>query len=622
MKERQRRLRAIRVFLALALLALVARVVEMQLFHAPVFQEKARQNMVREVPVSGPRGLILDRHGRVLARNTARFTIRLVPGEVSHPTRALERISDVLHLPAEQAQDLEKQIQEMPAEPVVIKESLDDVTLARFAEIQGDFPGIDLEVNPVREYPLGSLAAHVLGYVGEIDEESLRRLRSKGYFHGEWVGKDGVELAHERLLHGSPGTRIIQVDATGQPVRRLEERPPHPGNDLYLTLDARLQRTAEEALARTLEVLKERNGVGSGGVVVAIEAQTGRVRALASLPQYNPNHFARGISSRRFSRLVEDPRAPLMDRAVCGAYPPGSTYKIITTSAALAEGLVTSASVFYCPGYQMVGGMPFNCFVTSGHGALDMVNCLAHSCDVAYYQLGTQLGLERMEKYSRAFGLGARTGIDLPGEVAGNMPHTGWKEENVGEEWFAGDNANMAIGQGFLAVSPVQMAVATAAVANGGRVFKPYLLERIRDSSGASHEVPAQQVRQVPVPPGDLAVVREGMIGAVDRGTAAGVDADGLEMAGKTGTVENSPTPDNPYGRNHTWFTSYAPASNPDLVVTVFLEKSGGYGGSLAAPIAAQVYREWKAIQAAAQPLDVVPVDDWDRSPPPAAANP
>lgn len=621
MKERRRRLRTLRAWLGFALLVLIGRVVDMQLFHAPVFQEKAHQNMVREVPISGPRGLILDRQGRVLARNTARFTIRLVPSEVSHPTRALERISDLLKLPADQARELGRQLQEMPAEPIVIKESLDDVTLARFAEIQGDFPGIQLEVNPVREYPLGSLGSHVLGYVGEIDEDTLRRLRGKGYFHGEWVGKDGVELAHERLLHGSPGTRAIQVDATGRPVRRLEERPPHPGNDLFLTLDARLQRTAEEALAGTLEILKERNGVGSGGVVVAIEAQTGRVRALASLPQYNPNHFARGISSRRFSRLVEDPRAPLMDRAVCGAYPPGSTYKIITTSAALAEGLATPNSVYYCPGYQMVGGLPFNCFVTSGHGALDLVNCLAHSCDVAYYQMGTQLGLERMEKYSRAFGIGEKTGVDLPGEVTGNLPHPGWKEENVHEEWFAGDSANMAIGQGFLAVSPLQMAVATAAVANGGKVYRPYLLERIQDSAGGLHDVPARPLRRVPVDEAFLAVVRAGMLGAVDRGTAAGVDSSGLDMAGKTGTVENSPTPDNPYGRNHTWFTSFAPASRPDLVVTVFLEKSGGYGGSLAAPVAAKVFREWKAIQASSTPREVLPVDDWDRSPPPAAGN-
>lgn len=617
MKERQRRLRAVRILLGLAFLAILGRVIEMQILRAPQFQEKARENMVREVPLSGPRGLILDRQGRVLARNTARFTIRLSPGEVSHPTRALERISALLRLPASQGRDLARQLQELPTEPIVIKESLDDVTLARFAEIQGDFPGIQLEVNPVREYPLGSLAAHVLGYVGEIDEETLRKLRGKGYFHGEWVGKDGIELSHERLLHGGPGTRLIQVDAAGQPVRRLEERPPHPGNDLYLTLDARLQRTAEEALAGTLRVLEERNGTGSGGAVVALEAGTGRVRALVSLPEFNPNHFARGISSRRFTRLLQDDRVPLMDRAVCGAYPPGSTYKIITTSAALSEGLVTPHSVFYCPGYQMVGGMPFNCFVRSGHGALDLVNCLAHSCDVAYYQLGTQLGLERMEDYSRAFGLGSKTGIDLPGEVAGNLPYPGWKEKFVEEEWYAGDNANMAIGQGFLAVSPMQMAVATAAVANGGRLYRPHLLERIRDSAGGEQDVPIREEGRVGVPEPFLAVVREGMRGAVDRGTASGVDTEGLDMAGKTGTVENSPTPDNPYGRNHTWFTSFAPAARPDLVVTVFLEKSGGYGGSLAAPVAARVFQEWRAIQAGGPPSGVLPVEDWDRQPPP-----
>lgn len=613
MKERHGRLRFLRWCLALALLGLVGRLVEMQFFHGPFFQHEARQNMIREVPISAPRGLILDRMGRVLARNTARFTIRLAPGEVSHPARALERIADLLRLPPKQTRALVQQLQERPADPIVIKESLDDVTLARFAEIQGDFPGIQLDVHPLREYPLGLLAAHVLGHVGEIDEEGLERLRGRGYFHGEWIGKDGIELAHERLLHGHAGTRVLQVDVAGNPVRRLEERPGRPGTDLVLTLDARLQRKAEESLARTLRLLAERNGEGSGGAVVAMEARTGRIRALVSLPEYDPNWFARGISSRRFDHLLRDPRAPLLDRAVSGAYPPGSTFKIITTSAALAEGVATPSSTFYCPGVYMVGGLPFNCFVTSGHGSLSMVDCLAHSCDVAYYQLGTQLGLERMERYSRAFGVGEVTGIDLPGEEPGNLPYPGWKEKHLEEQWYAGDNANMAIGQGFLAVTPLQMAVATAAVANGGQVWRPYLLEKVRDQAGGSREVPPVLARTVPVSDAFLAVVREGMAGAVSRGTAAGVDSAGLAMAGKTGTVENSATADNPYGRNHTWFTGFAPLDRPDLVVTVFLEKSGGYGGGLAAPVAADVVREWKSLQALPTATEVRPADDWDR---------
>lgn len=614
MREQRRRLAVVRGLLAAAFLVLAARFLDMQILRAPVFDEQARQNMVREMPISGPRGLILDRQGRVLARNTARFTISLVPAEISNPNRALERVASLLRVEPERVRDLVRQLSERPADPIVLKDTLDDVTLARFAEIQGDFPGIRLEVHPLREYPLGFLAAHVLGHVGEIDEDSLKRLRVRGYFPGEWIGKDGVELSHERLLHGRPGSRAIQVDAAGQPVRTLQESAPKPGNDLVLTLDARLQRKAEEALAATLETLHERNGERSGGAVVALEVATGRVRALASLPGYNPNWFARGVSSQRFQRLIEDPRAPLLDRAVGGAYPPGSTYKIITTSAALSEGLCNESSGFYCPGVFMVGPMPFNCFVRSGHGSLGLVDSLAHSCDVTYYQLGTQLGLERMERYSRAFGLGAPTGLDLPGESAGNLPAPGWKEAHLQEEWYAGDNANMGIGQGFLATTPVQMAVATAAVANGGAVWRPYLVERIRDGT-AEREIAPARVRRVPVSARHLALVRQGMRGAVDRGTAAGVDADGLDMAGKTGTVENSPTSDNPYGRNHTWFTSYAPAASPDLVVTVFLEKSGGYGGSLAAPIAAEVFKEWKAIGQARTVAEVAPVDDWEALP-------
>ena len=614
MKERQGRVRFLRWALGCALLVLVGRLLVLQVLRGPELLSEARQNMVREIPIPAPRGLILDRLGRPLARNTARFTIKLEPGEVSHPAGALEQIVRLLHLPASQLHDLTLQLAQRPADPVVIKEALDKVTLARFAEIQGDFPGIGLEVEPLREYPLGQMAAHVLGHVGEIDEETLRRLRSRGYFQGEWIGKDGVERSFERLLHGHAGARVIQVDVGGRPVRLLEERPSRPGNDVYLTLDARLQRRAEESLARTLRKIQEQAGVGAGGAVVALEARTGRIRALVSLPEYDPNWFAKGISSRRFDRLLRDPRSPLLDRAISGAYPPGSTFKIITTAAALAEGLVKPSSTFYCPGVYMVGGMPFHCFVRSGHGAISLVDCLAHSCDVAYYQLGTELGLERMSRYARDFGIGSVSGIELAGEEPGNLPQPGWKEKVVHEEWYAGDNANMAIGQGFVAVTPLQMALATAAVANGGYLFRPQLVERVCDGPGSGRELAPALVRRVPVSEADLTVVREGMEGAVERGTAAGVASAGLELAGKTGTVENSATADNPEGRNHTWFTSYAPASAPDLVVTVFLEKSGGYGGSLAAPVAADVVREWRALQVERRVTPVLPVEDWDRT--------
>jgi len=614
-KHRAARIRALRWVLAGTVLVLVGRLVYLQVWRGAEFSARARQNMVREIPVAAPRGVVFDRLGRVLARNTAHFTISLDPGVVSNPSRALGQIVGLLGLPASRLRQLSRQMAERPADPVVIKESLDAVTLARFAEIQGDYPGIHLDVHPLREYPLGQLGAHVLGHVGEIDEEGLRRLRNRGYFQGEWIGKDGVELSFERLLHGHAGARVIQVDVAGQPVRLLGERASRPGNDLFLTLDARLQRRAEEALAETLRRLQAENGHGGGGALVALEAHTGRVRALVSLPEYDPNWFAGGISVRQFQKLLQDPRSPLLDRAVSGAYPPGSTYKIITTSAALSEGLIHPHSSFYCSGVYMVGDMPFNCFVRSGHGHLDLVDCLAHSCDVVYYRLGTELGLARMERYSRSFGLGALTGIDLPGEDPGNLPGPGWKEKNLREQWFAGDNANMAIGQGFLAVTPIQMALATAAVANGGTLWRPQLVEWVRDGTSATHRVAPLVVGRVPVAQGHLELVRRGMEGAVDRGTAAGVGSELEELAGKTGTVENSPTADNPEGRNHTWFTSYYPASAPDLVVTVFLEKSGGYGGSLAAPVAAEVVREWKAIQAEKRPAPVPRVEDWDRVP-------
>lgn len=601
-----------RVLLA-CLVLLVVRLMYMQLFRYEDYTEQANGNMIRSVPVPAPRGVVFDCRGRVLARNEARFTIKLSPLEGQDSLPVLNRIATVIRLPEKQYRSLVQQLRESPQEPLVIKEPLDDVALARFAEMQSSVPGLYLDMKPVRVYPLGEVASHVLGHVGEIDENKLDQWRERGYVQGEWVGKDGVEYARERALHGKSGTRDMMVNVSGVVERELSVKPGRPGKDLYLAIDARLQSRAEEALEDTLRELRYSNGESSGGAVVAVEAKTGYVRAMVSLPDYNPNWFSSGISARRFKRLLHDQRAPLLNKAVCGACPPGSTFKLVTTAAALEEGLISPYSTFYCPGVYYVSGLPFNCFVRSGHGPLDLTECIAQSCDVAYYQMGVQLGLPRLYKYARAFGMGQKTGIDLPGETAGIFPAPGWKEKELGEKWFPGDNANTAIGQGFVAASPIQLAMMTAAVANGGTIYRPQLVERIAVASGSnsadSYSVQPVAVRQVPVHPQYLAAVRRGMAGTVSHGTAASRSG-GIDMAGKTGTAENSATPDNPYGRNHAWFTGFAPVDDPELVVTVFLEKSGGYGGALAAPIAFSVVREWKKIQASRLVEQVVPVVD------------
>lgn len=605
------RLQRISLLTRLALIAaflLVMRLVSMQLVDGATYRQQSLDNMHHVTPLAAERGVIFDCRGRVMARNTASFTIKMIPGQFRNPQSVLKRVAEVLRLPEKQAKRLNEQLKASPNEPIIIKELLDDVALARFSELQTDDGGLFLDVKPMREYPYGEVASHVLGYVGEIDEKYLKDHKDKGYVLGEWVGQDGVEYAHERLLHGFAGSLVQAVDVNGQVVNTIEEKRGKPGCDLYLSIDARLQQRAEKALFETLEYLWARNGERSGGAVVAVEADTGLVRALASMPDYNPNWFSCGIAPKRFEKLINDPAYPLLNRAVSSAYPPGSTFKLITTTAALGEGVITPNSQFYCSGVEYVAGLPFNCFVTSGHGPINLTECLAQSCDVVYYQIGPKLTIQRMANWASQFGIGHLSGIDVPGESKGNFPVPGWKEKHVHEQWYPGDDANTAIGQGFVAATPIQMAMATAAVANDGLIFRPRLVERISAvKAGRPEDAPvinAQPVRRLKVPRAYFAAIREGMRGAVTHGTAAS-QSYGVDMAGKTGTAENSPTPDNPQGRNHAWFTGFTPAAEGaphKLVITVVLEKSGGYGGALAAPIAFQVSREWQDIKDSPQP--------------------
>lgn len=614
MKTRVRRIIFMGYLVMISWLVLFGRAAYMQIACNLDYLSKSEDNMIRSVQVPSVRGFIYDSKGRLLARNIPSFMIKMIPDEMKDASKTCLAAADALRLPDKQRISIKKQLAEYPHDPIVLQTFLNEKKLAAFAELQGDESGLYLDVKPLRQYPLGCIGAHVLGYVGEIGEDELKEGKYKDYLVGEWLGKDGIEYYHERLLRGKHGINYVKVDVSGEEVNSSVAKAPQPGSDLYLTIDAYLQKRTEQLLKRTLNKISMKNGEGSGGAVVAVEANTGFVRALVSLPEYNPNWFSEGISSKQYNKLINDKRFPLMDRAVSGAYPPGSTFKLVTTSAALQEGLITPHSTFYCPGVYYVAGLPFNCFVRTGHGTVNLTECIAYSCDVVYYKLGTLLKLERMLNYAHQFGIGQKTNIDLPAETEGNFPYIGWKEKVFKEKWFPGDDANTAIGQGFVSATPIQMAMMTAAVANGGRLYQPQMVERICSpkENGYNERVSSPiLVRQVEVEDKYLAAVRQGMRGTVLYGTASGTSW-GTDMAGKTGTAENSPTSDNPHGRNHAWFTGFAPYDDPELVVTVFLEKSGGYGGALAAPIAYDVVREWYELKKAKHVPEVKPINDWE----------
>ncbi len=582
-REARSRLRQIGLGGLLALTVLGARLYQLQVVEGAEFSRRADNNTVVTEPVPAPRGRILDRAGRLLVGNSPQFELVAVPAEMKNRKEAVPALARLLgEKPAEVESKLSKAA---PLVPLVLRRGLRDADLTAATEVTEKFPGVAIRAGAIRRYRT-RLASHLLGYVGEITAEELRVRRSRGYALGDSIGKVGLEKQYDEALRGHKGASQVHVDVLGRTVTSHELRPSTPGADLYLNLDMDLQAVAETSLGETLAELWEKNGERSGGAVVVMEAQTGDIRALASLPQYDPRPFSRGIRTREYQALLDDRGFPLVNRISDSSFSPGSTFKMITASAALEGGYCQPYSTFYCGGSFGEA----NCFVTSGHGTIGFEDSMAHSCDVVYYQLGHRMGVDKLRRYCAAFGLGRPTGIDLPGETEGLLPSPAWKQKEWQDQWYDGDTVNMSIGQGFLLVSPLQMAVVTAAVANGGSVVEPRLARKLVERNGAVTKPAIAKPGKVPVKPEFLAAVRRGMRGAVTHGTGVAADSPYVQVAGKTGTVENSPSVHNRHGRNHVWFVSFAPYEKPDYVCVVFLEKSHGYGGGLAAPIARKVY--------------------------------
>ena len=586
----RQRFMIVRILTAVAFLLLLGRLIYMQVYKGDFYLKKSEANMVRCVPIPADRGVILSRYGETLVKNNPGYTVSLLCFELKNPTLAVMKIAEILHLSNDETKNVLRQIQMNPSEPIRLKDFIEYDELARLVEISGDYPGIYLESNPKREYPMKEGACHIAGYIGEINLEELESLSRYGYEIGDIVGKEGLEKQYDRYLKGSSGARQVLVDVGGKMVRFVGEIPPKTGSTVVLNIDRELQVTAERALHDNIVQAEIKNRSPVAGAVVALSPSTGEVLCMASYPRFDPNLFSKGITKKDYDRLVLNRECPLLNRAIHCAYPCASTFKMITGSEALEEGLVKEGSGFHCSGVLDVGGTPFNCFVRSGHGDLDFVQAIAYSCDVVFYMLAGRVDLQKYLQTAREFGMGSRTGIDLPGEAEGLLPTPEWKEKTIGEQWYAGDTVNLSIGQGYLGVTPLQLAVATSAVANGGMIFEPHLVRRIISSEGkAQKEFSPRMLRQVPVSEENLAVIRKGMRGAVTHGTATSANSALIEISGKTGTAENFPSADNPSGRNHAWFTCFAPYDNPEIVVTVFLEKSGGFGGEWGAPVARKI---------------------------------
>jgi penicillin-binding protein 2 len=576
---------------------LMVQLVRLQVIDGDEYAERAEINALREVQIAADRGLIFDREGRPLVRNTARFSAAIVPGDL--PDRGEPGIySQVERVTGVPAAEIEEMVAEGiedrgEYEPVVIKTDLDEEAALTLRELEPVTPGVRLIVEPAREYLTGSLLSHILGYTGALSDEEYADLGGQGYLIQDFIGKTGVELTYEPVLRGRPGKKLIEVDALGRELRTISERVPLDGSNLYLTIDLELQRAVQQTLEEQVQP-------GDNAAAVVMDIKTGEVLSMVSVPGYDNNVFSGPLSEKDLAALVEAPGKPLVNHAIAERYPPGSTFKTIVGAAALREGIAATSTTITSRGYITVENEydPNVLYVFkdwAALGALDFYGGIAQSSDVYFYYLSggkadegfAGLGEQRVARYARAFGLGELTGIDLPGESPGLVPDSQWKEETLGESWFVGDTYNFGIGQGYLSVTPVQLLTAVSAIGNGGKVLTPHLLREVQDGHGNVLQTNEASVRKsVPVEREYLDIVREAMRQSVTRGVAKDAAVPNVQVAGKTGTAEfGSPYFDGTHD-THGWFVGFAPYDDPEIAVVVFLERGGG---SDAAKVASEI---------------------------------
>lgn len=587
--------------IALALAGILIRLAGVQIGHGEEFRRAARANQIRLIPIAAPRGTMFDRAGAVLVRNRPSFVVALIPSEVKDLSSELRQLAQTLYIPQATLRrqllhhggvnypDFDTVQLYEPYGPVILASDLSVAQMARLAEKQAGLPGVDLEAQPVRNYPMNTAGSHVFGYVGQITQNEYNALKRRGYSPNDVVGKDGLEATYDSYLRGVAGGEQVEVDSQGQVSRHLGKRQSVPGNSLLLTIDARLQTIAERALAS--EVKLWGHGRKLSGAVVIEDPYTGGILAMASYPNFNPNDFATGIKPAKFARYILDPWRPLYNRAIGAATPTGSTFKLVTGSGALSAPVVRVNEVIYDSGAWNCHGALFRDIAAGGLGSTAFIRALAASSDGYFYQMAYRLGHKRLRFYALQYGLNAKSGIDLPGEYEGNWPTNAWSLKVTGLPLEPSDVCILGIGQGAMQATPLQMANIVSAVVNGGTLHRPHLVRAIRDPRGRLiKRFTNETIRRVAVTQAALRAVRAGMAQVTDPGgTAYGLAIEGLPFGGKTGTVET----DGGSGPNTTWFIAYAPADHPKLAMAVYVEKSGGYGAQVAAPIARQIMVEY-----------------------------
>jgi penicillin-binding protein 2 len=591
------------VLMGLATLGLIVRLFVLQVQRHDYYADLSQGNRVRNEPIPAARGLIFDRNGEVIAGNQPAYQLELVPEEVPDIDKTLASLVALNLIRAEDVGEIERTIDSSRTfDSVPIRLRMSDEDVARFAVRRFEFPGLDIKTRQTRWYPNAGLAVHALGYVGAISEQDLKRIDRAAYAGTSLIGKLGVESAFESELHGHNGFREVLVNAQGRSVERqgstlvtnLRTKAPTAGDDLVLTIDLKLQRVAEAALA------------GHRGAVVALDPSSGDVLALVSLPGFDPTLFGRGITAAEYNLLQGDIDRPLFNRALRGTYPPGSTVKPVIALAGLTYHVVDPEAHRFCAGSFHLPGSSFiyREYHNEHHGSVDLDDAIARSCDVYFYGLANEIGVDRISAFMAKFGFGALTGIDISGEKAGILPSKEWKEKNFSRPadrvWFPGETVSFGIGQGYLTVTPLELAHYASVVATRGHVWRPRLVSAYRDpgSGQMRHIAPMAEPDVSGVSAEDWQRVVHGMIGVTQRGTAAAIGAHApYVFAGKTGTAQvftvarnekYNAAKINERLRDHSWFIAFAPADAPRIALAV-LEENGGAGASAAAPIARKV---------------------------------
>jgi len=582
------------IFILLLTIGLVGRLVYLQVAGHEHYSTMAKSNRIKVVPLPPTRGIIYDRHGRILAENRPSYSLELIPEQVKDLEDTLTRLKQLLDIPDEKIEQFlkhKKRSKRFASIPLLLRMS--DEKVAKFAVVRPYFPGVDVHARLVRYYPYKELTSHVVGYVGRINEKELKRLSVSEYRGTHHIGKTGIEKTYEALLHGRTGYSEIETNAQGRAVKTVASDDPVPGENLHLALDVDLQKTAYDALE------------GFNGAVVAIEVKTGEVLVFASRPGYDPNPFVYGISRKAYKALQQSDAQPLFNRALRGQYPPGSTVKPFIGLAGLEYNVTEFHHKLYCPGYYQLPNVKhkYRDWKKWGHGSVNLNDAITQSCDVYFYDLARTLGIDRLHEFMQKFGFGEKTGIDLVGERSGLLPSRTWKRKVKNQPWYPGETLITGIGQGFMQVTPLQLARATATLANRGEVVTPYLVNNIQHAEQEAEDS-MQQQSQIKLNKKNVDDVISAMVNVVHgaRGTARRLKKGiNYQIAGKTGTAQVfGVKQEEKYNedeidfklRDHALFMSFAPANDPQIAVAVIVE-NGGHGGSVAAPIAGKIMKQF-----------------------------